>query len=151
MIFARDILLKNFPGVLTTAQIRQVANASLSDSSGNQRLSCGVNFGSFTHTLGATSTFNVPLPAGYTNASRLFVIIRVQNAGVMKVSVVSPDHSNSAVLIGKASSANDAVHSFCNKVTSMALYNPMGAAVKFSIFMLEIPDLTDEDSFLRGA
>lgn len=104
--------------------------------------------------LNANTTFTVPLPAGYTNTSRLGCIFRSNDR--CRLTVVSPDHGTSVFLLKSTNGSTDGDHSgiimWQGTVTSIivnvptALVNP--ALIEY--FLYQIPDLADADSYRLG-
>lgn len=100
-----------------------------------------------TRSIATTTSYSVPLPAGYASTSLLQVIVRTN--GVLKATIVSPDHANSVSLIyGTSSEAGH--YSVVDTVTSLTLYNPTASSVIAEIFLVVLPDLTDPASYLDG-
>lgn len=97
--------------------------------------------------LVASGSLAVPLPDGYTNASYLHVTVITE--GLIRVVTTSPDHGSSTTMV-QGSSTTPGAHQFCEKVTTLSIQNTSGSsAVKVAYALIQMPDISDEDSF-RG-
>ncbi len=93
--------------------------------------------------IAISGTLTVPLPAGYTSASRLLCYFRA--SGLCQIAVVSPGHATATHVI-HASTVRDGLLCFSDTVTSLTVTNST-TAIKFSWLLILQPDITDADNF----
>ncbi len=96
--------------------------------------------------LGASESYDVPLPNDYTNASYLQVM--VWSEAIVRVITTGPDHDSSTTLL-YGSTAQPGVHSMVQKVSTLTIENTTAAEVEFWYALVQLPDISDEDNF-RG-
>ena len=96
----------------------------------------------------ASGSYSVPLPTEYSSTSRMLCIFA--STGVARVSVVSPDHSNSTIILKGESSSRPGIVVWNGTITSITVANPGSSEIGVQYSLVELPDLTDVDSFRGG-
>ncbi len=107
----------------------------------------------YNYTLLQAESVAVPLPPEYSAASRLY--IAVQTDLKARVVLVSPTHGSGTTLLKGTDSTTLGTHasfwSFQGDVTSLTISVPStadgGATTSVQVFMYEIPDLADFESY----
>lgn len=97
--------------------------------------------------IGGSTSQTIALPEGYSSADRLFVLLSA--FGQVRVTVVSPAHSNSVFTLN-GTTTREAVATWNGRVTSITVTTPTSTAVKVRYSLYQLPDLTDPDSFWGG-
>lgn len=101
-----------------------------------------------TASIAAGGSFSLPLPSDYASSKRLFVALRA--TGIVKATVVSPDHPTSDVMVRPPYLSSEGIFSFVGTVTSITINNPTIAEVRLQWFLFEYPDLALADSWRDG-
>lgn len=91
------------------------------------------------------------LPPNYDDDNRLYVALTTDVE--IKIITVSPTHGTNSVLVMGTTGSTDGEHAgfYCwqGDVTSITIVSLVAATL--SVFMYEIPDLTDQDSYVGGS
>jgi hypothetical protein len=103
--------------------------------------------------LAQNTSATLPLPENYDSDNRLYIAVRCNLKG--RVVFTSPTHGTSTVLLLGTDSDDDGVHAafwtYQGDMTTFAVSVPStadgGLTTDFEVFMYEIPDLEDFESY----
>ncbi len=104
---------------------------------------------SFETQIAASGSLLLPLPADYSDASKLFVCLR-SNVLVKVVTVMPVAGTSTALLRPGAATDQNGIHSFVARTTSITVSNPSATTATIQYVAFEYPDLTASASWRDG-
>lgn len=147
MVYFRNLYLKLVEGAKTSLKDLGEACFSFQDVPRETRLIVDDPAAKYI-SIASLASYTVPLPDGYTNAAYLACNFRC--LGRLKFSVVSPSHTTS-VAICEATTTYPGYYGITDQVTSITITNPTASTVKLRYILVQLPDLSANASYLRGA
>lgn len=100
--------------------------------------------------LGASASQALTLPYQYSSANRLCVVIKTTST-LLKVTTTVPVLGSSVFSVKAGASSDElAFATFTSRVSAITILNSGATSSTTRVFMFEVPDLSDTDSWRDG-